>query len=131
MATVARSEMRPRGQEWAGAGKYVASPVRFATGTAAAGVAFLIVAALWVSTCIEPSDLDSAACGVPQRALLGVGAPAILLGGAIWAFLCTYRAWRAGEDVWAWQGVGWFLFTIMLITLAMGFPALAGPALGG
>lgn len=104
--------------------------MRFAAAIAAAGVVFLIVAALWVSTCTEAVDVDTAACGVPQRTMLGLGAPLILFAGAVWAFLSTYRAWRAKTEFWTWQGAGWFLFTATLVTLAMGYPALAGPAFG-
>lgn len=135
MAVTRRSEahfgVRPRYDDGGHADQSVAGAVRFAAATAAAGLGFLIVAALWVSTCTESIDVDTAACGVPQRTILGLGAPMILLAGAIWAFVCTYRAWRARNEFWSWQGAGWFLFTVMLVTLAMGFPAVAGPALGG
>ncbi|MDF2825857.1 MAG: putative rane protein [Mycobacterium sp.] len=107
------------------------SAARFAAAVVVAAVGFLIVAALWVSTCTEALDVDTAACGVPQRTFLGLGAPLILFAGAVWAFLSTYRAWRAKAEFWTWQGAAWFLFTAMLVTSAMGFPALAGPAFGG
>ncbi|MET0901498.1 MAG: hypothetical protein ABWY45_26585 [Mycobacterium sp.] len=131
MAVTRTSETRSRVDHGARADENVGTAFRFAGGIAAAGLMFLVVAALWVSTCTEPLDMDTAACGVPQRTLLGLGAPAILLGGAVWAFIRTYRTWRARGYFWAWQGAGFFLFTVMLVTLAMGFPALAGPALGG
>jgi hypothetical protein len=116
-----------RGHTGGGKTRRPADAVRFTVAVAVAGLAFLIMAALWVGTCIESMDVDTVACGVPQRTFLGVGAPIILLGGAVWAFVCTYRAWRedSGERFWAWQGAGWFLATAFLITLAMGFPALA------
>ena len=45
--------------------------------------------------------------------------PAILLGGGIGAFVKTYRVWKE-EGAWpAWQGAGWFLLTLMLVTLAI------------
>lgn len=135
MAVTRRSEAHfgavPRYDEGGPVDQGVGGAVRFAAATAAAGLVFLVVAALWVSTCTESTDVDTAACGVPQRTILGLGAPMILLAGAIWAFVCTYRAWRARGEFWSWQGAGWFLFTVMLVTLAMGFPAVAGPALGG
>ncbi|WP_231646197.1 hypothetical protein [Mycolicibacterium mengxianglii] len=124
-ATRSRVTQRHRTTQTAG------GALRFAAATAAAGVGFLVVAALWVSTCTEALDVDTAACGIPQRTMLGLGAPLILLAGVAWAFLSAYRAWRGGEEFWSWQGAGWFLLTVMLVTLAMGFPALAGPALGG
>jgi hypothetical protein len=109
----------------------VQAAVRFALLAAAAGVGFLIVAALWVSTCKGQMALDTVACGAPQRALLAFGAPAILLAGGGWAFLRTYRVWRDRGTWWAWQGAGWFLLMLMLLTLTMGVPPIAGPALAG
>jgi hypothetical protein len=45
--------------------------------------------------------------------------PAILMGGGIGAFVKTYRVWKE-EGAWpAWQGAGWFLLTLMLVTLAI------------
>ncbi|BBY07461.1 hypothetical protein [Mycobacterium noviomagense] len=109
----------------------VQAAVRFALLAAAAGVGFLIVAALWVSTCKGQMALDTAACGAPQRALLAFGGPVILLAGGGWAFLRTYRVWRDRGTWWAWQGAGWFLLMLMLLTLTMGVPPIAGPALAG
>jgi hypothetical protein len=109
----------------------VQAAVRFAVVAAAVGVGFVIVAALWVSTCNGAMAVDTAACGAPQRVLLAFGAPAILLAAGSWAFVRTYRVWRDHGTWWAWQGAGWFLFMLMLLTLTMGAPAIAGPALGG
>ena len=106
----------------------VREAVRFGLVVAVAGVAFLVLAALWVSTC-HGDTADTAACGVPQRTLLAVGAPVILLIGGLWAFVRTYQTWRNRETRWAWQGAGWFLFTLMLLVSTMSMPALAGPAL--
>ena len=108
----------------------VRGAVRFGLVVAAVGVAFLILAALWVSTC-HGATADTAACGVAQRTLLAVGAPAILLIGGLWAFVRTYQTWRNRETWWAWQGAGWFLFTLMLVVLTMSMPSLAGPAVFG
>jgi hypothetical protein len=109
----------------------VHAAVRFAVLAGVAGVAFLIVAALWVSTCNGAMAVDTAACGAPQRTLLAFGAPVILLGSGVWAFLRTYRIWRGHGTWWAWQGAGWFLLMLMLLTLTMGVPPIAGPALAG
>jgi hypothetical protein len=109
----------------------VRDAARFGLVVAVLGLAFLVVAAVWVSTC-DGATADTAACGVPQRALLAVGAPVILLIGGLRAFVRTYQAWRNHETWWAWQGAGWFLLTLMLLVLTMSMPALAGPAvLGG
>ena len=107
----------------------VRSAIRFAAGVAVAGLAFVVIAALWVSTCGAAADIDTVACGRPQRTLLAIGAPAILLFGGIWAFWRTYQVWRRSGTWWPWQGAGWFLMMLMLLTLTMGFAPLAGPAI--
>jgi hypothetical protein len=108
----------------------VREAVRFCVVMAVLGLAFLVVAVAWVSTC-DGATADTAACGVPQRALLAVGAPVILLIGGLRAFVRTYQTWRNHETWWAWQGAGWFLCTLMLLVLTMSMPALAGPDLFG
>jgi len=108
----------------------VRTAVRFALLVAMLAVGFLVTAALWVSTC-DGATADTAACGVPQRTLLAIGAPVILLIGGLRSFVRTYQAWRSHQPWWAWQGAGWFLFTLMLLVLTMSMPALAGPALVG
>jgi hypothetical protein len=108
----------------------VRDAVRFGLVVAVLAVAFLATAAVWVSTC-DGATVDTAACGVPQRALLALGAPVILLIGGLRAFVRTYQTWRNHETWWAWQGAGWFLFTLMLLVLTMSMPALAGPAVFG
>ncbi len=106
----------------------VREAVRFGAVVAVVGLVFLITAAVWVSTC-SGATADTAACGTPQRTLLAVGAPAILLFGGLRAFFRTYQTWRRGETWWVWQGVGWFLLTMMLLVLTMGMMPIAGPAL--
>ena len=105
----------------------VRAAIRFAVVAAAAGVGFLIMGALWVSTCGGMS-VDTVACGPPQRTLLAFGGPLILFASGLWAFLRTYRVWRE-EGTWCWHGAGWFLLTLMVVTLSMGVPAIAGPVL--
>ena len=100
----------------------VQAAVRFAVLAAVAGVAFLIVAALWDSTCKGAMSVDTVACGAPQRTILALGAPLILLGAGIWAFVRTYRVWRDCGTWWGWQGAGWFLMILMFVTLTMGAP---------
>jgi hypothetical protein len=100
----------------------VRAAVRFAVLAAVAGMAFLIVAALWDSTCKGAMSVDTVACGAPQRTILALGAPLILLGAGIWAFVRTYRVWRDHGTWWGWQGAGWFLMILMFVTLTMGAP---------
>jgi hypothetical protein len=106
----------------------VRAAIRFAVLSAAAGVGFLIMAALWVSTC-SPTGVDTVACGPPQRTMLAFGGPVILLAAGLWAFLRTYRVWREEGTWWGWHGAGWFLLTLMVLTLSMGVPPIAGPVL--
>jgi hypothetical protein len=108
----------------------VQAAIRFTILGAISGVAFLIVAALWASTC-HGATVDTAACGAPQLTILAFGGPLILLAAGCWAFLRTYRIWRDRGTWWAWQGAGWFLLMLMVVTLAMGAPSIAGPALAG
>ncbi len=103
----------------------VRDAVRFSLTVAALGLAFLVTAAVWVSTC-SGATADSVACGVPQRALLAVGAPAILLLGGLHAFVRAYLTWRNRETWWAWQGAGWLLMVAMLLVVTTSMPDLAG-----
>jgi hypothetical protein len=104
--------------------------VRFSVGVAVGAVAFLVFAALWVSTC-GGATADTVACGTAQRTLLALGAPAILLVGGVWAFVRTYQVWRQGGTWWPWQGAGWFLLIAMLLMLTMSLPPIAGSGPGG
>ena len=103
----------------------VHAAVRFAVLAAVAGLAFLIVAALWDSTCKGAMSSDTVACGAPQLTMLAFGAPLILLAAGIWAFVRTYLVWRDRGVWWAWQGAGWFLMILMFVTLTMGAPIAA------
>ncbi|OHU93292.1 hypothetical protein [Mycobacterium talmoniae] len=109
----------------------VRAAARFAVVAAASGVGFVILAALWVSTCGGEAAVDTAACGVPQRTVLAFGGPAILFGAGVWAFVRTYRVWRDEGTWWGWHGAGWFLLTLMMLTMTLGTPAISGLTLGG
>jgi hypothetical protein len=108
----------------------VHAAIRFTLIATAAAVGFIVMAALWVSTC-GGTGVDTAACGAPQRTLLAFGGPLILLAAGLWAFLRTYRVWRNEGTWWGWHGAGWFLLTLMIVTVSMGVPAIAGPVLAG
>ncbi|MDT5166221.1 MAG: hypothetical protein QOC88_3115 [Mycobacterium sp.] len=109
----------------------VGAAVKFALTTAVIGVGFLIVAAESVSHCRVARHAAATVCSPVYRILLGLGAPTVLFIGGVWAFVRTYRCWREDRKWWAWQGAGWFLLLLMLVTLTMGLPPIAGPALGG
>jgi hypothetical protein len=106
----------------------VRAAIRFAVLAAVAGIAFFILAALWVSTC-PGTGVDTVACGAPQRTLLALGSPLILFAAGVWAFLRTYRVWKVGGTWWGWHGAGWFLLTLMVVTLGLGVGPIAGPVL--
>jgi len=108
----------------------VRAAVRFALVVALLAAGYLVTAALWVSTC-DGATADAAACGVPQRTLLAIGAPVILLIGGLRSFVRMYQTWRSHKNWWGWQGAGWFLFTLMLLVLTMSMSPLAGPAVFG
>lgn len=125
-----KADERSRGDRLGSEDGEVRAAIRFAVLAAAAGVGFIVMAALWVSTC-PGTGVDTAACGAPQRTLLALGGPLILLAGGLWAFVRTYRVWRVEGTWWGWHGAGWFLLTLMIVAVSMGVPAIAGPALGG
>lgn len=102
----------------------VRSAIRFAGLTTAAGLAFVLLATWWAGSC-EPAA-ETVACGRPYRTALALGAPAILAGGGLRAFLRTYRVWRARGTWWGWQGAGWFLMTLMLFTMLMSTAPIIG-----
>ncbi len=104
--------------------------VRYALLAAAAGVGYLILAALWDSTCKGAMSVDTAACGAPQLTILAFGGPLILFAAGVWAFVRTYRVWRSEGTWWAWQGVGWLLMILTFVTLTVGAP-IAGPVFAG
>ena len=123
-----KADERSSGDRLGQEGGEVHAAIRFAVLTAAAAVGFLVIAALWVSTC-PGTSVDTAACGPPERTLLAFGGPMILLAGGLWAFLRTYRVWKAGGIWWGWQGAGWFLLTLMVLMVSMGVAPIAGPVL--
>jgi hypothetical protein len=69
---------------------------------AIAGVMFAVYATTWKENVIVASTV-----------------PAVLFAGGVGAFVKTYRVWKE-EGAWpAWQGAGWFLLTLMLVSLAI------------
>lgn len=123
-----KADERSRGDRLGQEDGEVRAAIRFAVLAAAAGAGFLVMAALWVSTC-PATVVDTVACGAPQRTLLAFGGPLILLAAGLWAFVRTYRVWRTEGTWWGWHGAGWFLLTLMIVSVSMGVPAIAGPVL--
>lgn len=67
-----------------------------------AGVAFVVYAV---------GDRES----IPKA----VATPAVLLAGCVGAFGKTYADWRARRTWPIWQGAGWFLMALMLVSLSI------------
>jgi hypothetical protein len=120
-----KADERSRGDRLGQDDDEVRAAIRFAVLAAAAGVGFVVIAALWVSTC-GGTNVDTVACGPPQRTLLALGGPLILLVAGLWAFWRTYLVWRREGVWWGWHGAGWFLLTLMVVTLSMSVPPIAG-----
>ncbi len=106
----------------------VHAAIRFAVLVTVAAVGFVVMAALWVSTC-PGMGVDTVACGAPQRTLLALGGPLISFAGGLWAFLRTYRVWKARGTWWGWHGAGWFLLTLTVLMVSLGVGPIAGPVL--
>jgi len=123
-----RADERSPGDRLGQEDREVHAAIRFAVLAAAAGIGFLVLAALWVSTC-PGTGVDTVACGTPQRTMLALGGPLILFAGGIWAFLRTYWVWKARGTWWGWHGAGWFLLTLMVVALGLSVSAIAGPVL--
>ena len=110
----------------AGARDGVLEAVRFSVGVALVAVVFLAAAAVWVGTC-GGATFDTVACGAPQRTLLALGAPLILLAGGFRAFFRMYQTRRQHGIVWPWLGAAFFLLAAMLLVLANSAPSIAMP----
>ena len=54
--------------------------------------------------------------------------PIFLFLGGVGAFIQTYRVWKAGGGWAGWQGAGWFLMLVMLISLAIPGAAMMADA---
>ncbi|MEW5811330.1 MAG: hypothetical protein AB1925_17970 [Actinomycetota bacterium] len=99
----------------------VRDALRTGLGFAVAGLLFFLTASLWMSTCTG-STVDALACGAPQRAGAAVGAPLILLVGAAASLLRSVRTPRETPAWWAWQGAGWTLIVLTVITAVVALP---------
>ena len=95
------------------AGDGVWAAIRFTLTAAAAGIGFLALAALWMSTCTGGAGLDTAACGPVQNTVLDLGAPIILSGAAALAF---WRGYAAPRGV-LWHAAGAVLLILTAATL--------------
>lgn len=119
------TDLSHRGRELRGAGYSepgVRDAARTGLGFAAAGAAFLFVAMVWIGTCTG-SLAQAAGCGAPQRAMLALGAPAILLVGGLWSIVRSFR--RSEHHArWAWLAAGWTLLVLMVLSAVLSLPSL-------
>ncbi|MEZ0342919.1 hypothetical protein ACAG25_23420 [Mycobacterium sp. pV006] len=107
-------QLSREGSHTRGTERTSAAAARTALVFTAAGIGFLALAAIWLGTCTG-STIDPLACGAPQRALLGVGAPAILAIGGIYA---GARSSRAEADQMPWLvAAGWLLVLTVLTAI--------------
>ena len=100
----------------------VRDALRTGLGFAAAGATFLFVAMVWIGTCTG-SLAQAAGCGASQRAMLALGAPAILLVGGLWSIVCSFRR-REHSARWAWQAAGWTRLALMVLSVVLSLPSL-------
>lgn len=62
----------------------------------------------------------AASLAIDRYSLIWMSAtPAVLLIGGVGAFVKTYRVWRAAGTWPIWQGAGWFLLSLMLLSLSI------------
>ncbi|MEC3957804.1 hypothetical protein VMT65_32550 [Nocardia sp. CDC153] len=77
-----------------------------------------VAVVVWASS--RSRCLDSAMmCDATSRVVVGLVPGGILLVGGITALVIAFRAWRDGRAWPIWQGVGWFLFTLMVVYLSI------------
>ncbi|MEU1204854.1 hypothetical protein [Nocardia sp. NPDC005825] len=92
--------------------RYVLSVLGIAVG---GGVIVLV----WASARDRCLNAGSVLCDGTSKVVVGLVPGGVLLAGGILALVLAFRAWRAGRAWPIWQGVGWFLFTLMVVYLGI------------
>lgn len=103
-------------------GSEVREALRAGLSIAVGALVFYVLASTWVSTCTG-SIADAAGCGAPQRAMLMLGTPAILLAGGLWSLM---RGFRLSRDQTAWFVTGSVLLGLMVLSVVISLPSLPG-----
>ena len=98
----------------------VREALRTGVSFAVAALVFYVLASAWVGTCTG-SIANAAGCGAPQRAMLMMGAPGILLAGGFWSLA---RGVRSVRDQAAWHGTGTVLLGLMMFSVVVSLPSL-------
>jgi hypothetical protein len=98
----------------------VRAAVRTGLAVAVAALVCYVLASMWVGTCTG-SIANAAGCGAPQRAMLMMGAPGILLAGGFWTLA---RGVRSGRDQAAWHGTAAVLLGLMVFSVVGSLPSL-------
>ncbi|MBU8810034.1 hypothetical protein KL953_14200 [Mycolicibacterium goodii] len=99
--------------------------VRFTVTAAGVAVVFLVMSGVWLSTCVGETA-DAVACGAPQRTLLTLAAPTVLLVAGMWALARPHQTDMGRGHARTWQGAGLVLLTLMVVVLAISLPELPG-----
>ena len=107
----------------------VRSAFRYGAIWTAVALVLLLIVSYWLRTCGPLTGSSTAACGRPERIMLSIAPSVLLFIAAIGAFVQTIKMWRVRRTWWGWQGVGWFLLTLLVLVLTTFLPALAGPGL--
>jgi hypothetical protein len=97
---------------------------RFGFAAAGVGAVLLVAAAAWISTCAG-ATAGGLACGAPERSLLALAAPAVLLVAGIRAFARAYHASRQRENWRNWQCAALALMALTLLALTLALSMLA------
>lgn len=98
----------------------VREAARTGFGIVVAAIVFYVLATVWVGTCTG-SIANAAGCGAPQRAMLTLGAPAILLAGGLWSLS---RGVRSRRDQPVWFATGSALLVLMVLSVVLSLPSL-------
>lgn len=101
------------------------SATRYALVVIGVALAVMLLTVAWAATNREQcADTGYLVCASPDRYILALGPPAILLLGGLGAFARTYRVWREGGTWPIWHGAGWLLMTFMVLYLGISAEAL-------
>ncbi|CPT75684.1 hypothetical protein [Mycobacteroides abscessus] len=91
--------------------------VRFSAATVALAIVTFVTTVVWMGQCSVSVEVDKTLCGRHGTPAMAMAAPGVLMIGGVIAFVQTYRVWRRRGRWWVWQGAGWFLLLLMVVTL--------------